>query len=573
VSRATSVLNALKAEELLQGSFVLSQIDTLRNSLQYSTDSQTVSFDDMYLKLQGQVDGLPKLKLETAVATGTENQYIMQLVKALEEIYDQSDTLVRRVIHYQSKLKNAAAQIKKLSAAFNAWYTLAASELLEENSVKFPASQLKDLANSEFSRLMKNTDVEIDSLISAVAVQSEQIKQWKKTQQEKFGLGRDQANASWTSSLPNFGEAPERSDQLLEKPKFAVEEEDEIPQFISKKPQVTPPNNGRPTLEDLQKENAQRPVGTLVDRATAPTESGYVHVPDVFPVSPTEPIVVGVIGKVTPELEAAVKGVFQKTGPAVAITPIVTDTGKPPIIELPATTDIQQAAPTLPAALTSVFANAVEVKDPAKPAKAKKTALEYRVPVEGEIIVLRDSVADEKIKCVVCDRRIRSKQEMFARDGGYQHLNEGECTAKGGLLFPEMSKDTLTKLADAEDGCGPIMACSPEILAASGGDPNNIVAIHDAAIAKMAAVVSASNGTILADLEAKAAHIAAVSDIKTPDKGTWQPNQAYNVGDQIIDPQGDARTVQQSGTSTPVADAPATPRKRLTFLDDESEIL
>ena len=550
MSRATSVLNALQAEQLLQGSFVLNQIDSLRNSLQYNTEGQTISFDDYYLRLQTQVDELPKLKLETAVATGTENQYIMQLIKAMEEIVDQADTLVRKIIHYQSKLKNAASQIKKLSAAFNAWYTLAASELLEENSVKFPANQLKDLANSEFSRLMKNTDVEVDSLIAAVVVQTEQIKQWKKTQQEKFGLGRDQANASWTSSLPNFGEAPERSDQLLDKPKFVQEEDDaEVPQFVSKVPKVSPALVER-VMEKIQ------PAPEIVaasKREAEPiiSEGGNLSSLAYQAMAREEKATkVAVIGTAGPEVEGAIKAVFKKTGPPVAVTPIVTDSGKPAIIEIPGppTVDIDQVAPVLPAALTSVFANAVEVKDtPAAPkvAKPKKAAIEYRVPVDGETIVLRDSDPAEKIKCVVCDRRIRSKQEMFARDGGWAHANEGECTGAPAVSRTP-SQEWLKKAAKAEDGCGPIMACSPEILAAAGGDPNNTVAIMDAAFGKMTAVAAASASTVLADLEAKAATpIAAVSPVITPDKGT-----------------ADA-----------VPDAPATPRKRLTFLEDDAEIM
>src|SRR5271157_3914742 len=170
MSRATQVLNALKAETLLAGSFILVQIETLKANLKYKTNGDVISFDDFYLKLQKEVEVLPRLQLQNTIATGTENQYIMQLVKGLEDIFDKADFTVNRVIHFRSKLQNALSQIKKNSAAFNAWYTLAAGQTLEENTTKFPANQLKDLAASEFSRLMENLDVEVESLAEAVKV-------------------------------------------------------------------------------------------------------------------------------------------------------------------------------------------------------------------------------------------------------------------------------------------------------------------------------------------------------------------------------------------------------------------
>ena len=545
---------------------MLSQIDTLRNSLQYTSAGENISFDDYYLKLQEQVDNLPKLKLETIVATGTENQYIMQLIKAMEEIVDKSDVLVRKVIHYQSKLKNAQGQIKKLSAAFNAWYTLGASELLESNDVKFPSNQLKDLANSEYSRLMKNTDMEIDSLLAAVAVQNEQIKNWKKTQQEKFNFGKDQANASWTSSLPNFGEAPERSDQLLARPKFVQEEEDEeVPQFVSKKPTVVP----KAAPEPIQLSNHP----SLND----PLVLGDTHAIELGPET------------------SEIKGTFFKRGDAQPLTPIATDTGKPPVVTLPhvsvalpfaaqevlsdpkatpeeikeafaqeiVTPDPNHAPPTAdlaakaPTDFTNIFPNAVEILPPAAAPKAvakpKKAAATYQLPGENDQIVLRDSDPAEKIKCVVCDRRIKSKQEMFQRDGRWAHVNEGECT--GAPTVHRVHHDDV-------DEPGGVMACSPEILKASGvsveeaGTPEGQAAISAAAFGSMLARPNPSpgmvqTGTLLADLEQKAATttlIAADKPVNTPDIGTTPAIPA-------------------------APDAPATPRKRLTFLEEDQEIL
>lgn len=556
MSRSTAIIEALKAETLLAGSFVLTQIESLRANLLYSSNGEKISFDDYYLKLQDQVDKLPKLKLERTVAKGTENQYIMQLVDALEQILDTSDELVRKIIHYQSKLKNAQGQIKKLSAAFNAWYTLAASEALEENGAKFPSNQLKDLANSEFSRLMRNADVETESLLSAVLVQGDQIKQWKKTQQDKFDMGKDQANASWTSALPNFGQSSERSNQLLETPKFKVEEEEpdtDVPQFVSK----------RPTLDTLRAENkaedAKRPVGQVIDRssgldfsaeaarqakAALPEIKGtFVKTGDPKPIVPVlsdngpgQAVLEAAIPvqEYSPESIKVLEGMTKPVAPEMDI-----DKAAPVIQPAPPATDLASAPP---ADFKSVFGSAIDVTDakPAAPpapkvAKPKKDAIIYRIPTDNDPIVLRDSDPAEKIKCVVCDRRIRSKQEMFARDGGWAHVNEGECT--GAPVIHRGHSDV--------DEPGGVMAASPDIVKAAGSTDQGALFGAGLAIAK-AVAAPASQGTVLADLEAKA----------VPSKGTIVPVPATPEPPAIPEP-----------------DAPATPRKRLTFLDEGDDVL
>jgi len=67
---------------------------------------------------------------------------------------------------------------------------------------------------------------------------TEEARQHKKIQSEKHGLGKDQANASWTSHLGNpNGIAPNRADDMAQE----IEEEevdDEVPAFVSRSPQV-----------------------------------------------------------------------------------------------------------------------------------------------------------------------------------------------------------------------------------------------------------------------------------------------------------------------------------------------
>jgi hypothetical protein len=564
MSRATTTLNALKAENLLAGSYLLSQIETLKTQLKYRSNGDTVSFDDYYLKLQAEVEALPRLKLDNVVATGTENQYIMQLVKGLETIFDDADRVVRRVIHFRSKLQNALSQIKKNGSAFNAWYTLAAGEQMEENGVKFPSNQLKDLAQSEFSRLMENLDVEVESLLEAVKVQVEQIKVWKKTQSDKFNLGKDQANASWTSGLPNFGEG-DRSDQLLEKSGFEVEEDEDVPAFVAKKPRIIPDveeavatakvenpepsqcpfgytkeNPGtahncaihkvsdyaRPTLETLQAENtvedAKKPMVFVVDRAD---------------------------GEV-------VQGTFFKQGDPKSITPIVDDGG--PL-------DIERAAPTLNPApspapvadLTSVFAGATEVKTtpaPAaaapKPAKIKVAKAEavFVAPTTEAVVVRTDEDKfPEKIKCVVCDRRIRVSQVMFTRDGdGWRHAIEVDCTGKPAVPHTPKVVDNAPKTDDLFPAPDPVAKAQP--------------------------------GTLLEQLETGAASVPSegaivpVPNTTSDNPPETKPLEGSPIGT-VKEVQTDGKIVVTLAPDAPSVDVPATPRKRLTFLDEDQEIL
>src|SRR5208282_644664 len=92
---------------------------------------------------------------------------------------------------------------------------------------------------AEFSRLLSNLDVKIDNLISSVEHQIEEARQHKKIQSEKHSLGKDQANASWTSKMTNFGGiAPSRADDMAQIPDDEEEDDDEVPAFVSRRPQV-----------------------------------------------------------------------------------------------------------------------------------------------------------------------------------------------------------------------------------------------------------------------------------------------------------------------------------------------
>jgi hypothetical protein len=58
----------------------------------------------------------------------------------------------------------------------------------------------------------------------------------------------------------------------------------------------------------------------------------------------------------------------------------------------------------------------------------------------------------EKIKCVVCDHRIRIGQDMFERDGGWAHAMSSEC----GTSHPAPAKDQMTLPADTAPPTKPL---------------------------------------------------------------------------------------------------------------------
>jgi hypothetical protein len=152
--------------------------------------------------------------------------------------------LTQHILHFRALLNNALVKSKTLSASFIAWYTLAANEVLEETKAKLPTSAVKALADSEFSRLFRGLNMEVESLVTALNVQMEQIKEHKKSQQEKYKMGQDQANASWVGRLPEYGVTSDPAAQALVRKGMHHQEEDEEdgpPNFVSQRPILNPP--------------------------------------------------------------------------------------------------------------------------------------------------------------------------------------------------------------------------------------------------------------------------------------------------------------------------------------------
>lgn len=232
----SGIMNALKAEELMKDSQLFAQIEKLRTDLSYRSEEGKLAFDDYFKQLVDAVDAIPKLQLEDDVAPGTETTYTIQLTQATENIVDECDRLFRRLNQFEGKLRDAERQVLNQKAEFVAWYMLAAGIILKDLESKLPQAEIRKLAESEFSRLAGSLDVVLISLLDAVKIETNRVSQHKASQKEKYNLGKDQANASWTSTLPAFGNSftEDRGDVS------GVQEMDDedVPAQIRAKPQI-----------------------------------------------------------------------------------------------------------------------------------------------------------------------------------------------------------------------------------------------------------------------------------------------------------------------------------------------
>jgi hypothetical protein len=192
-----SIIQSLQAEALLGNNWLIQQAKDLHNGIRYHSTEDEVSFYEFYENIAKDVQELPKLKLDASVPAGTEAQYLDQLATAFGEIQDRVQIVVDKLLFFKSKLKSAGNRCADLRAAFNAWYMLAATEILNQHNLKFPNGTIKALADSEFSRLLQGLDADIEAIMEMVDAKLEQIKSHKKLCAEKYKIGQDQANNSW----------------------------------------------------------------------------------------------------------------------------------------------------------------------------------------------------------------------------------------------------------------------------------------------------------------------------------------------------------------------------------------
>jgi hypothetical protein len=204
-------MDSLKAENLLRDSEILNMIERLKAGLRYKTDDTYVSFDDHFLTLQAQVDGIKRIQLADNVVPALGAVYENELLSHLEEIQDQVERISISIIRFQGDIARADADTKEIAVAFEAWYTIAAKEFISTTAIKLPEATLKSLGKTEFTRLMSQSNLGLSSLSEALKVLLRQLDGKKKLAQAKLQLGRDQINAAHFNRLPEtMGVNPER---------------------------------------------------------------------------------------------------------------------------------------------------------------------------------------------------------------------------------------------------------------------------------------------------------------------------------------------------------------------------
>ena len=198
------ILNELKAEVVLRDTNILTQVENLKGLLTYKTDNKVYDFEDYFHILNKEIQAIERIELLASVPPGGAQSYLVELSMALQMVTDKVEMSQTRAIYFQGKLKSALHVKDNLLATFSAWYLIAIAEKLKEAELKIPASTQKALAESEFSRLLDDVDINIEGLLSAVEVMVTHLKEMRKIAQEKYKLGTDQANASVTN-LPFNG--------------------------------------------------------------------------------------------------------------------------------------------------------------------------------------------------------------------------------------------------------------------------------------------------------------------------------------------------------------------------------
>lgn len=235
MSAALGIMDRLKGEVLLGGSHILTQIEGLKEGLQYKTDGTFVSFDDHFIFIQGEIDKIPRIALKDEIPAQQGGRYENELLSALEEIQDQVEKWTIKATRFLGDLNSAKSDVSELSSAFESWYFIAAVELLSTTELKLPNQNIKALAISEFNRLMNRSNLSVDAIIEAVKIELKRLDSKRKMARQKFEMGREQVNAAWANKLPeslgHFPDAP-RFDLLQS---GVIEDEPEgIPAYVSR---------------------------------------------------------------------------------------------------------------------------------------------------------------------------------------------------------------------------------------------------------------------------------------------------------------------------------------------------
>ncbi len=230
-------LHLFSADNLLSDTPIMAQVLKLRNTLSRDSDGTIICYEDMYQRIQDESGSLPSLDLQMDIPAGQEGAYQRQLLHALEEINDQYDRVLRKVIKMKSRMLNAKNLMDIQRTQFSAYYHLAIPIAIQcallPKDFKITAPHKKELANSEYSALMDGLDSSIVSLINELSILEAEIKLRKKGQAAIYALGKDQVNAMW-DSIQSGGTLSLDEDHGSLVKRSLPDEEDEIPSFISK---------------------------------------------------------------------------------------------------------------------------------------------------------------------------------------------------------------------------------------------------------------------------------------------------------------------------------------------------
>jgi hypothetical protein len=467
-----SILNQLKAESLLEDSHILKQVDTLRNGLRYKTDGEEVSFDDFFQTLQSEIAELPRIELESTITPGTESLYQIQLVTALESVFDDADRVLNRLLFFQSKLQAAQQQFQVLEVTFIAWYSIAATEFLNApdfKAIKLNATAIKALAQSEFGRLMEGVHIDVETLLEVTKVLSKQILSHKTVAQEKYNLGKDQVNASWTSNnLPPEGIAGGEEGQELISPTDPEPEEENIPAFVSKTPVIAPRlGPGDETIRQITEQNEQavdelvkeiETSGTVngkpIDQLTLPPQkTSYPRRPTIKELdeilnseeqTPVEILPNGEIRAIpAPEL------VLETPATTIEVTAVNAEGETISFVTEGAIIDklILEAdqkgltlvmEDTVPGLSSAADVDTIVPENSLLPPGVKLNATPIVKTSTGTVVIRTKEGFPDKIKCKNCNRRIRVNQTMIAVDDRWAHVEEDDCGEEISNTHPGM---------------------------------------------------------------------------------------------------------------------------------------
>lgn len=198
------MIEQLQADKLLEGTTILEQIKGLSSMFVYETTEGPKSLKDYFELLRLESFELPSVELKSHLVKAEASAYSVKLLQAVETVSDSIERIHLKAVWFNSRIKNIQSYTDTIRTTFLAWYSIALADALQSiPKVKITAQMQKALAESEFSRLVDNQDLNLNELVDALGVLIDSLKSHKKLVTEKYNMGRDQVNVILSSS--DFG--------------------------------------------------------------------------------------------------------------------------------------------------------------------------------------------------------------------------------------------------------------------------------------------------------------------------------------------------------------------------------